>query len=122
MFRCGIPFPVYLLTKIYLYLIVKICKFYNIHLLLTVPRTNDSVFNLPEGTFTFPSSEELFFPFHNGIWTINVTNNDTIRLHISYSVEYCTDCNCDKIEVSSPNHVHLYCNSVASVFNFYSVD
>ena len=77
-------------------------KFYNSHLLLTVPRTNDSVFNLPEGTFSFPSSEELFFPFHNAIWTINETNNDNIRLHISYNVENCTDCNCDKIEVSSP--------------------
>ena len=67
--------------------------------MFTVPRTSDDVFIQPNGTFLFPSSEEKSYPYHNGVWKIDPPNNVSLHVHISYNVENCTDCECDKIEV-----------------------
>ena len=67
--------------------------------LFTVPRTNDSVFIHPKGTFSFPSSEEVSYPYHNGVWKIDPPNIASLHVYLSYNVETCTDCECDKIEV-----------------------
>jgi len=67
--------------------------------MFTVPSTNDSVFTEHEGRFSFPSSGELFYPYHNGVWIIDPPNKEYISVNIFYNVENCTDCECDKLEV-----------------------
>ena len=79
---------------------INMCTMYLFFQYYTVPRTNDSVYTQHEGTFSFPSSGDLFYPFHNGVWTIDPPNNEYISVNIFYNVENCTDCECDKLEVS----------------------